>query len=125
MLDSSFMSVKHLVPYLEKEIADAKASGVLLSLHLKATMMKISDPIIFGHVVKVFYKDVFAKYGDKIKSVGGNPNNGIGDIYDKIKKLPAAECKEIEAAIEACYKDRPDLAMVDSNKVGVDACARA
>lgn len=116
VLDASFMSIKQLKSYLEKEIDQAKSAGVLLSLHLKATMMKISDPIIFGHVVKVFYKDLFAKYGDKIAAVGGNPNNGIGDIYEKIKKLPAAEAKEIEAAIEACYTSRPDLAMVDSNK---------
>lgn len=115
VLDSSFMSIKRLVQYLEKEIAEAKSAGVLLSLHLKATMMKVSDPIIFGHVVKVFYKELFATYGDKLKSVGANPNNGIGDIYDKIKALPAAEQKEIEACIDAIYKTQPDLAMVDSN----------
>lgn len=92
VLDASFMSIKQLKSYLEKEIDQAKSAGVLLSLHLKATMMKISDPIIFGHVVKVFYKtaemDLFAKYGDKIAAVGGNPNNGIGDIYEKNQEAP-------------------------------------
>jgi len=82
---------------------------------MKATMMKVSDPIIFGHVVKVFYKDVFSKYGAKLKAVGANPNNGIGDIYYKIKSLPEAERAEISAAIEACYASQPDLAMVDSS----------
>lgn len=116
VLDSSFLSVKHLVPFIEAEIADAKQSGVLLSLHLKATMMKVSDPIIFGHVVKVFYKDLFAKYGAKLKSVGANPNYGIGHIYESIKSLPAAEKKEIEDFIEGIYSKQPDLAMVDSAK---------
>ena len=80
------------------------------------TVVQVSDPIMFGHVVKVFYKDLFAKHGAKLDSIGANPNNGIGDIYDKIKELPADEKAEIEAAITACYAARPDLAMVDSGR---------
>ena len=80
------------------------------------TVVQVSDPIMFGHVVKVFYKDLFAKHGAKLESIGANPNNGIGDIYDKIKELPADEKAEIEAAITACYAARPDLAMVDSGR---------
>merc|ERR1712216_661512 len=90
--------------------------GLLFSLHLKPTMMKVSDPIMFGHCVKVFYKDALEKHADTLASVGANPNNGIGDIYAKIASLPEATQKEIVADLEACYATRPDLAMVDSSK---------
>ncbi|MDP6652096.1 MAG: NADP-dependent isocitrate dehydrogenase, partial [Gammaproteobacteria bacterium] len=89
---------------------------VLMSLHLKATMMKVSDPIIFGHAVTVFYRDVFEKYAEKFEVLGVDPNNGIGDVYAKIANLPDDERDEIEAAIQACYADRPDMAMVNSDR---------
>src|SRR4030042_3000098 len=92
---------------------DAKKNGVMLSLHLKSTMMKISDPIMFGHAVSVYYKDVFEKHGAVLKELGVNPNNGLGDLYAKIKKLPEARRAEIEEDIQAVYKNRPALAMGD------------
>jgi isocitrate dehydrogenase len=110
------MNVRALRKFYEEQIEDAKKSGVLLSLHLKATMMKISDPIMFGHAVTVFYKDVFEKHSAALKEAGVNPNLGLGDLYVKIKKLPEAKRAEIEADIQAVYKDRPALAMVDSDK---------
>ncbi|MCM8536622.1 MAG: NADP-dependent isocitrate dehydrogenase [Lentisphaeraceae bacterium] len=116
VIDASVMSVSALESFIEKEIADAKEQGVLFSLHMKATMMKVSDPKIFGAVVKVFYKDVFAKYADTFEKLGVDANNGLGDVYAKITSLPADEKAEIEAAIEAVYADSPDLAMVDSDK---------
>jgi len=116
VIDSSRMSVAALQAYLEREIEDAKSKGILLSLHLKATMMKVSDPIIFGHVVKVYFKDVFAKHADVFAEVGVNPNNGLGDVYDKIASLPEALRNEIEADIMATYESRPRLAMVNSYK---------
>jgi len=91
-------------------------TGLLLSLHLKATMMKISDPIMFGHAVTVYYKDVFEKHAAVIKELGVNVNNGLGDLYAKIAKLPEAQRAEIEADIQAVYKSRPELAMVNSDK---------
>ncbi len=114
VLDSSSMNMKALREFYAKTIEEAKADGVLLSLHLKATMMKISDPYIFGQCVKVFYKDVFDKYGDVFEEIGVNVSNGLGDVYAKIQKLPADKRAEIEAAIQDVYKDRPALAMVDS-----------
>lgn len=116
ILDASFMSVKALRTFFEKEIKDAKAKDVLFSLHLKATMMKVSDPIMFGHAVTVFFKPVLDKFGASLKEAGFNPNNGLGDLYARLKTLPAAQQKDIEAAIEACYKESPALAMVDSDK---------
>lgn len=116
VIDSSRMSVKALRAFLEKEITDAKDQGVLLSMHMKATMMKVSDPIIFGEGVKVYYKEVFEKYGSIFDELGVDARNGLGDVYDKIAKLPEAQKTEIEAAIMACYKGRPSLAMVDSDK---------
>ncbi len=114
IIDCSVMSINSLKQYAAKEIADAKASGVLLSLHMKATMMKVSDPIIFGAVVEVFYKDVFEKYADLFTELGITATNGIGDVYAKI----AGHAKETEviAAIEAVYADAPDVAMVNSDK---------
>merc|ERR1719277_1225515 len=115
VLDASFMSCRLLQSFFEREIQDAKSKGVLFSLHLKATMMKVSDPIMFGHCVKAFYKDVFEKYGQTFESIGVDPNNGLGDVYKKIKSLPEATRKEIEAAIQAVYEKQPPMAMVDSD----------
>ncbi|MBN8219996.1 MAG: NADP-dependent isocitrate dehydrogenase [Spirochaetes bacterium] len=116
VLDATFMSVSALRKFIEDEIADAKAKGILFSVHLKATMMKVSDPIMFGHVVSVYFKDVFAKHAATFEKLGVNPDLGLGDLYLKIKTLPEAECKAIEADIQAVYKTRPPLAMVDSAK---------
>ncbi|MBY8193476.1 NADP-dependent isocitrate dehydrogenase [Vibrio fluvialis] len=116
IIDTSVLSKKALVEFFEKEIADAKAQNVLLSLHMKATMMKVSDPVIFGHAVKVYYKDVFAKYGKVFEELGVDVNNGLGDVYAKIQTLPEAQRTEIEAAIQAVYNTQPPLAMVDSDR---------
>ncbi|NTV16228.1 MAG: NADP-dependent isocitrate dehydrogenase [Chlorobiaceae bacterium] len=116
IIDTAVMHVRALRQFFSEQIDDAKASGVLLSLHLKATMMKVSDPIMFGHAVTVFYKDVFEKHAATIKELGVNVNNGLGDLYAKIQKLPEAKKAEIEADIQAVYAARPALAMVDSDK---------
>jgi len=116
ILDTSVMHVKALRKFFEEQIEDAKQKGVLLSLHLKATMMKISDPVMFGHGVTVFFKPVFDKHAETFKALGFNPNNGLGDLYAKIQKLPADKRAEIEADIKAVYAIRPALAMVDSDK---------
>ncbi|MGA6993359.1 MAG: NADP-dependent isocitrate dehydrogenase [Candidatus Deferrimicrobiaceae bacterium] len=116
VLDAAVMNVRALRKFYEEQIEDAKKSGVLLSLHLKATMMKVSDPIMFGHAVSVFYKDVFEKHAAVIRQLGVNVNNGLGDLYAKIQKLPEAQRAEIEADIQAVYKKRPALAMVDSDR---------
>jgi len=116
VLDAAVMNVRALRKFYEEQIEDAKKRGVLLSLHLKATMMKVSDPIMFGHAVSVYYKDVFEKHADVIRQLGVNPNNGLGDLYAKIQKLPEAKRAEIEADIQAVYKKRPALAMVDSDR---------
>jgi isocitrate dehydrogenase len=116
VISATFISAGKLREFYEAQIADAKASGVLLSLHLKATMMKISDPIMFGHAVTVYYKDVFTKHAAVFKQLGVNPRNGIGDVYAKIKTLPAEQQAEIEADLKAVYSTRPPLAMVDSDK---------
>ena len=116
VLDGAFMSCKALRKFIEEQIEDAKNKGVLFSVHLKATMMKISDPIMFGHFVSVFFKDVFEKHAATFKELGVNPDLGLGDLYLKLKKLPEAKQAEIEADIQAVYKKRPELAMVDSDK---------
>jgi isocitrate dehydrogenase len=116
VIDAAVMSVKALRAFYEREIQAAKAENILLSLHVKATMMKISDPILFGHAVTVYYGDVFAKYADTFASLGVNPNNGIGDVYGKIQSLPEAERTAIESDIQAVYTTCPQLAMVDSDK---------
>jgi isocitrate dehydrogenase len=116
IIDATVMSKKALLKFLEEQIADAKQSGVLFSLHMKATMMKISDPIIFGHAVKVFFKDVFAKHGATFEKLGVDVNNGLGDLLSKIQSLPAAQKAEIEADIKTAYENGPALAMVDSDK---------
>jgi len=116
IIDSMFMSKKALCKFYEDELADAKETGVMFSLHVKATMMKISHPIVFGHCVKVFYKEAFAKHGKLFEELGVNPNNGISSVYEKIQSLPASLHDEIEHDIHACYESRPELAMVDSVK---------
>ncbi|TXY23556.1 NADP-dependent isocitrate dehydrogenase [Vibrio mimicus] len=116
IIDTSVMSKKALIAFFEKEIADAKAQDVLFSLHMKATMMKVSDPVIFGHAVKVYYKAVFDKYGQLFDQLGVDVNNGLGDVYTKIQSLPEAQRAEIEAAIQAVYATQPALAMVDSDR---------
>ncbi len=116
VIDASVMSKNALVSFFDKEIEAAKEQDVLLSLHMKATMMKVSDPVIFGHAVEVFYKDVFAKHGDTFAKLGIDVKNGLGDVYDKISSLPADEKAEIEADIQAVYGTRPDIAMVDSDR---------
>jgi len=116
VVDGSFISVKKLTAFFEKEISEAKADNILLSLHLKATMMKVSDPVIFGHAVKVFFKDVFAKHGETFKTLGVNVNNGFDDLLQKIKTLPESQRKEIEDDIKKQYASRPSLAMVNSAK---------
>jgi len=116
VIDAAVMRCRELQAFYEKEAKDAKAKDVLLSLHLKATMMKVSDPIMFGHAVTVYYKDVFEKHAKVFDKLGVEPNNGIGDVYAKIQGLPAAERAEIEADIQAVYAKQPMLAMVDSAK---------
>ncbi len=116
IIDASVMNKNALVAFFEKEIAEAKEQDVLLSLHMKATMMKVSDPVIFGHAVKVYYKDVFEKYGDVFEKLGVDVNNGLGDVYAKIQTLPDAQRGEIEAALQAVYETQPALAMVDSDR---------
>ena len=116
IIDSTFMSKKALVAFLEEQVAEAKAQGTLFSLHMKATMMKVSDPIIFGACVEVFFKDVFEKHSDTFNELGVDSNNGFGDVVSKIATLPADKKAEIEADIEAAYANGPALAMVDSDK---------
>ena len=116
VIDGSVLSVNALRKFLETEIQDAKKQDVLLSVHLKATMMKVSDPIIFGHTVSVYYKEVFAKHADLFKEIGVDLKNGLGDVYSKIQSLPENKKTEIEADIQACYQSRPELAMVNSDK---------
>ena len=116
VFDGTFMSKKALVAFLEEQIAEAKKQNVLFSLHLKATMMKVSDPILFGHAVKVFFKDLIAKHAETIKSLGVDFNNGFGDLVAKIQTLPADKKAEIEADIQAAYANGPAIAMVNSHK---------
>jgi len=116
VIGASMMSRRALEEFFAREIADAKAQGVLLSLHLKATMMKVSDPIMFGHAVTSYYEDVFDKHAAVFESLGVDPDNGIGDVYKKIQALPAEQRAAIEADLKAVYATRPALAMVDSSK---------
>ncbi|TKB90120.1 MAG: NADP-dependent isocitrate dehydrogenase [Nitrospira sp.] len=116
IIDGTFMSKRALRQFLEEQIEDAKKQGVLFSIHMKATMMKISDPKIFGHAVTVYYKDVFEKHGETLKKLGVDPDNGIGDLYTKIKALPEDQRKAIEADVQAVYQKRPPMAMVNSDK---------
>ena len=116
VIDASVMSKTALRNFLAEQIEDAKSQDVLLSLHMKATMMKVSDPIIFGHCVSVFFEDVFAKHAEIFEQLGVDANNGLGDVYAKIESLPQSQQDEIKSDIEAVYAKRPKLAMVDSDK---------
>ena len=116
IIDSMFMSKKELCDFYEEQMEDAKQTGVMISLHVKATMMKVSHPIVFGHAVRIFYKDLFDKYGDLFDKLGVNPNNGVSSIYEKIESLPGSFREEIEHDLHACYQSRPELAMVDTTK---------
>ncbi|MEM9159976.1 MAG: NADP-dependent isocitrate dehydrogenase [Verrucomicrobiota bacterium] len=116
ILDAARMGKSALRAFLAEQVNEAKEQDVLFSLHMKATMMKVSDPIIFGHTVEVFYKAVFDKHADTFAAIGVNPNNGLGDVYTKIKSLPADKQAEIEADIQAVYETSPDMAMVNSDK---------
>ncbi|MGM0601370.1 MAG: NADP-dependent isocitrate dehydrogenase [Candidatus Rifleibacteriota bacterium] len=116
VIDAARMSAKALRAFIAEQVKDAKANDVLFSLHLKATMMKVSDPIMFGHVVTVFFKDVFEKHAQIFKELGVNPNNGLGDVFDKINRLPEAKQNEIRADFEEAMKNGPEIAMVNSDK---------
>jgi len=116
VIDSMFMSKKALLAFYEKEIEDARKTGVMFSLHVKATMMKVSHPIVFGHCVRIFYKEAFEKHGELFKELGVNVNNGMANLYDKISTLPQSKQDEIKRDLHACHENRPELAMVDSAK---------
>lgn len=116
VIDGMFMSARKLCEFFEASLEDAKSTGVMWSLHVKATMMKVSHPIVFGHAVKTFYKTAFEKYGDVFDKLGVNPNNGLGNVINKIADLPRSWREEIEHDLHACYDERPELAMVDSVK---------
>ena len=116
VLDCSRMSVKALRAFFAEEMKAAKAGGVLLSLHLKATMMKVSDPVMFGHAVSVYFADALDKHAEALAEIGANVNNGLADVLEKLDRLPAEKKTEVEADIAACYESGPDLAMVDSRK---------
>ena len=116
VIDAMYMSKKALCDFFDKQIDDAKETGILFSLHVKATMMKVSHPIVFGYAVRRFYKELFDKHGDTLEEIGANPNNGLSHIYQKIEELPISQRLEIESTIRACYLHRPELAMVDSDR---------
>jgi isocitrate dehydrogenase len=116
VIDSMFMSKKALCEFYEKEIEDARQHGVMFSLHVKATMMKVSHPIVFGHCVRIFYKDAFAKHGKLFDELGVNVNNGMVNLYDKLATLPTSQRDEVMRDLHACHEHRPELAMVDSAK---------
>ncbi len=116
VIDSMFMSKKALLAFYEKEIEDAHKTGVMFSLHVKATMMKVSHPIVFGHCVKIFYKEAFEKHEALFKELGVNVNNGMVDLYNKIATLPQSKQEEIKRDLHSCHEHRPELAMVDSAK---------
>lgn len=117
VVDAAFMSIKALNEFYETEIEDAKESELLLSLHLKATMMKVSDPILFGHAIKVFYKEWYDKYGSALDAMGANPNRGLASVLAVAKEnVSADEYKQMEKDLEKCYENRPWLAMVDSDR---------
>jgi isocitrate dehydrogenase len=116
VLDGTFMSKRALVAFLREQVKDAKGKGVLFSLHLKATMMKVSDPIVFGHAVRVFFEDVFTRYSDTLEDAGADPDNGLADVLAKVATLPADKRAEIEAAFKEAFERGPALAMVDSGR---------
>ena len=131
VLDGTFMNTKALRAFYAEQIEEAKKQNVLFSVHLKATMMKVSDPVLFGHAVDVFFREVFEKYAEELNTIGFNPNFGLGDLYKKMEKLPAKKREDIDKAIREAFKTKPDVAMVDSangitnlhapNKVIIDA----
>ncbi len=116
IIDSMFMSKKALCDFYEEQMEDARKTGVMLSLHVKATMMKVSHPIVFGHAVKIFYKEAFEKHGKLFDELGVNVNNGLVNLYDKLESLPSSKREEIIRDMHACHEHRPELAMVDSAK---------
>ena len=116
IIDTTVMSRKALIAFIDAQIKDAKEKDILFSLHMKATMMKVSDPIIFGHVVKTFFKDLFEKYGAELEEIGVDVNNGFGDVMSKIKELPTSVEAEVRKMIDSCYENGPKLAMVNSDK---------
>ena len=116
VVDATFMSREALVSFLRDQVADAAASGILFSLHMKATMMKVSDPIIFGHAVKVFFADVFEQFGDELAAVGADPNNGLGAVLSAAEQLPTERRDAVIAAVQAALDNGPDIAMVDSDR---------
>ncbi len=116
IIDATVMNKKALLSFLEEQVKDAKNAGVLFSLHMKATMMKVSDPIIFGHAVRIFFADVFKKHGQTLEEIGVDVNNGFGNLVSKLQELPEAKRKEIEADINVAFKNGPSLAMVNSDK---------
>ena len=116
IIDSMFMSKKALCDFYEEQMEDARKTGVMLSLHVKATMMKVSHPIVFGHAVRIYYKDAFAKHGKLFDELGVNVNNGLVNLYDKLESLPTTQREEVIRDMHACHEHRPELAMVDSAK---------
>ena len=116
IIDATVMSKAALIAFLKEQVKDAKAQGVLFSLHMKATMMKVSDPIIFGHVVRVFFEDLFLKHGDTFEEIGVDVKNGFGNLLSKLNELPSSKREEIEADISEAFNNAPDLAMVNSDK---------
>ena len=116
VLDATFMSKDRLVDFLREQVADARERGVLFSIHMKATMMKVSDPIVFGHAVRVFFEDVFSRHGTTLEELGADPNNGFGDVVAKLAQLPDAQREAIESDIQAVYDRGPAVAMVDSGR---------
>ncbi|WP_197472302.1 NADP-dependent isocitrate dehydrogenase, partial [Oleiphilus sp. HI0067] len=116
VIDGMFMSVRALCDFFEAEMEGAKRANILFSLHVKATMMKVSHPIVFGHAVKVYFKEVFEKHAETFEKLGVNANNGLSNVHQKIQSLPYSQRSEIEEDIRKCYEDRPELAMVDSDK---------
>ena len=116
VIDGTYMSREALIAFLEEQVAEAKESGVLFSLHMKATMMKVSDPVIFGHAVQVYFKELFEKHGETFEALGADPSNGFGDVVSRLGELDEATRAAIEADIQAAYASGPDLAMVNSDK---------
>ncbi|MDP7743892.1 MAG: NADP-dependent isocitrate dehydrogenase, partial [Lentisphaeria bacterium] len=116
VIDSSVMNVRKLRDFYSTQIEESHKDGMLLSLHLKATMMKVSDPVLFGHAVSIFYSELFEKHRELFEQIGINPNNGLGDVSSKIENLPQDQQNQIKQDIDSIYQKRPELAMVDSDK---------
>ena len=116
VIDTSVMNVRKLRQFYSEQIEQCQKDQVLLSLHLKATMMKVSDPVLFGHAVSIYYSELFEKHSELFEELGINPNNGLGDVNAKIQNLPQEQQDQIKQDIEGIYQNRPELAMVDSDK---------